>query len=93
MILAHGQPWPYTVFTGRPTVLLPNRLSDSDLERFLVGYRVSHVLVDPRVNNAIGCGTQPRDLEDQGVRSQHVESMIVFDTRPLWRAPASGLLP
>ena len=29
-ILAHGQPWPYTFFTGRPTVLLPYRLGDSD---------------------------------------------------------------
>jgi 4-amino-4-deoxy-L-arabinose transferase-like glycosyltransferase len=84
-ILAHGQPWPYTFFTGRPTVLLPYRLSDALLRQFLIEYRVSYVLYDPRDPQRRGYADQLRDLDEAGVRSQRVENLMVYDTRPLWQ--------
>jgi len=93
-ILAHGQPWPYTFFTGRPTVLLPYRLTDELLRRFLIEYRVSYVLYDPRDPQRREYADQLRDLDADGVRSQRVKSLVVYDTRPLWRdQPAGGAQP
>lgn len=86
-VLAHGQPWPYSFFTGRPSVLLPYRLDDAQLRRFLVEYRVAYVLYDPRDPQRRDYLEQLRALGDAGVRSQRVETLIVFDTRPLWRTP------
>jgi hypothetical protein len=85
-ILAHGQPWPYTFFTGRPSVLLPYRLSEDLLRRFLIEYRVSYVLYDPRDPQRREYGDQLRDLDADGVRSQRVKNLLVYDTRPLWQA-------
>ena len=84
-VLAHGQPWPYGFFTGRPMVLLPYRLSDDLLRRFLIEYRVSYVLYDPRDPQRREYGDQLRDLAEDGVRSQRVRNLQVFDTRPLWQ--------
>jgi len=84
-VLAHGQPWPYAFFTGRPVVLLPYRLSDDQLRRFLVGYRVSYVLHDPRDPQRREYADQLRDLRDGGVRWQRVENLTVYDTRALWQ--------
>ena len=84
-VLAHGQPWQYGFFTGRPMVLLPYRLSDDLLRRFLIEYRVSYVLYDPRDPQRREYADQLRDLSDDGVRSQRVRNLVVFDTRPLWQ--------
>jgi 4-amino-4-deoxy-L-arabinose transferase-like glycosyltransferase len=84
-ILAHGQPWPFTFFTGRPTVLLPYRLSDDLLRQFLIEYRVSYVLYDPRDPQRREYADQLRDLDADGVRSQRVKNLVVYDTRPLWQ--------
>jgi hypothetical protein len=84
-VLAHGQPWPYGFFTGRPMVLLPHRLRDDLLRHFLIEYRVSYVLYDPRDPQRREYGDQLRDLADDGVRAQRVRNLMVFDTRPLWQ--------
>jgi hypothetical protein len=84
-VLAHGQPWPFTFFTGRPTVLLPYRLSDDLLRQFLIEYRVSYVLYDTRDPQRRDYADQLRDLGQDGVRSQRVKNLVVYDTRPLWQ--------
>jgi len=84
-VLAHGQPWPFAFFTERPMVLLPYRLTDADLRRFLVEYRVSYVLYDPRDPQRRDYGDQLRDLEAAGVRGQRLKNLVVFDTRTLWQ--------
>lgn len=84
-VLAHGQPWPYTFFTGRPSVLLPYRLSDARLRAFLIEYRVSYLLFDPRDPQRRAYLDQLRGLGEEGVRSVRVGSLMVFDTRPLWQ--------
>jgi hypothetical protein len=84
-ILALGTPWPYTFFTGRPSVLLPYQLNDADLRRLLVTYRVSYVLHDPSDPRRRGYGEQLRALASLGVHSQRVKDLQVFDTRPLWQ--------
>lgn len=84
-VLAHGQPWPYTFFTRRPTVLLPYKLSDERLRDFLTEYRVSYVLYDPRDPQRRGYQDQLRALSSAGVRSTRVENLVVYDTRPLWQ--------
>ena len=86
MVLAHGHPWPYGFFTGRPMVLLPYRLSDDLLRQFLIEYRVSYVLYDPRDPQRREYADQLRDLSEDGVRSQRVRNLTVFDTRPLWQS-------
>jgi hypothetical protein len=83
--LALGQPWPYTFFTGRPSVLLPYQLTDQDLRRFLVEYRVSYVLHDPSDPRRRSYAEQLRALADLGVQFQRVKDLVVFDTRPLWQ--------
>ena len=89
-VLAHGQPWPYGFFTGRPMVLLPYRLSDDLLRRFLIEYRVSYVLYDPRDPQRREYADQLRDLATDGVRAQRVRNLMVFDTRSLWQAEVVG---
>ncbi|MFN8635511.1 MAG: glycosyltransferase family 39 protein [Chloroflexota bacterium] len=84
-VLALGQPWPYTFFTGRPSVLLPYRLTDERLRDFLVEYRVSYVLYDPRDPQRREYGDQLRDLSSDGVRASRLKNLQVFDTRALWR--------
>jgi hypothetical protein len=91
-VLAHGQPWPYGFFTGRPMVLLPYRLSDDLLRQFLIEYHVSYVLYDPRDPQRQEYADQLRDLSDDGVRAQRVRNLRVFDTRPLWQ-PQSVVPP
>jgi hypothetical protein len=86
-ILALGTPWPYTFFTGRPSVLLPYQLTDRDLRRFLVEYRVSYVLHDPSDPRRRRYAEQLRELAEDGVQSQRVKDLVVFDTRPLWHDP------
>lgn len=85
-VLAHGQPWLFTFFTGRPTVLLPYRLRDDLLRRFLIEYRVSYVLHDSRDPQRREYADQLRDLGSDGVRSQRVRNLTVYDTRPLWQS-------
>jgi 4-amino-4-deoxy-L-arabinose transferase-like glycosyltransferase len=89
-VLAHGQPWPYTFFTGRPSVLLPYRLSDDLLRQFLIEYRVSYVLYDPRDPQRREYADQLRDLDADGVKSQRVKNLQVYDTRPLWQSDGAG---
>jgi hypothetical protein len=84
-ILAHGQPWPFTFFTGRPTVLLPYRLSDDLLKQLLIEYRVSYVLYDPRDPQRRDYADQLRGLDADGVKMQRVKNILVYDTRPLWQ--------
>jgi 4-amino-4-deoxy-L-arabinose transferase-like glycosyltransferase len=84
MVMAHGQPWPFAFFTGRPMVLLPYRLNDANLRRFLIVYRVSYVLHDPRDPQRRDYGDQLRDLETDGVRGQRLKNLVVYDTRALW---------
>ena len=84
-VLAHGYPWPYGFFSGRPVVLLPYRLADDRLREFLTEYRVSYVLYDPRDPQRREYGDQLRDLSEDGVRSQRVRNLLVYDTRPLWQ--------
>ena len=84
-VLAHGHPWPYGFFTGRPMVLLPYRLSDDLLRQFLIEYRVSYVLYDPRDPQRREYADQLRDLAKDGVRAQRVRNLQVFDTRALWQ--------
>jgi hypothetical protein len=84
-VLAHGQPWPFAFFTGRPLVLLPYRLNDATLRRFLIEYRVSYVLHDPRDPQRREYGDQLRDLESSGVRGQRLKNLVIYDTRPLWQ--------
>jgi hypothetical protein len=84
-VLAHGQPWPYGFFTERPMVLLPYRLTDELLRRFLIEYRVSYVLYDPRDPQRREYADQLRDLDGDGVRAHRVRNLMVFDTRPLWQ--------
>ena len=88
-VLAHGQPWPYTFFTARPSVLLPYRLTDADLRRFLIEYRVAYVLHDSRDPQRREYREQLQALSSSGVQSTRVESLIVYDTRPLWQASVS----
>jgi hypothetical protein len=84
-VLAHGQPWPYAFFTRRPMVLLPYKLTDEQLRRFLIEYRVSYVLYDTRDPQRREYGDQLKDLEDNGVRSQRLRNLVVYDTRALWQ--------
>jgi len=84
-VLAHGQPWPFAFFTGRPLVLLPYRLNDAALRRFLIEYRVSYVLHDPRDSQRREYGDQLRDLESSGVRGQRLKNLVIYDTRALWQ--------
>jgi hypothetical protein len=85
VVLAHGQPWPYGFFTERPMVLLPYRLTDELLRQFLIEYRVSYVLYDPRDPQRREYADQLRDLSSDGVRAHRVRNLMVFDTRPLWQ--------
>jgi hypothetical protein len=84
-VLAHSQPWPYGFFTERPMVLLPYRLTDELLRPFLIEYRVSYVLYDPRDPQRREYADQLRDLSGDGVRAHRVRNLTVFDTRPLWQ--------
>jgi hypothetical protein len=89
-VLAHGQPWPYTLFTGRPSVLLPYRLSDDRLRDFLIEYRVAYLLFDPRDPQRRDYHDQLRDLSGLGVRSTRVGALMVFDTRPMWQGHSAA---
>ncbi|MGE3270870.1 MAG: hypothetical protein AB7P40_19105, partial [Chloroflexota bacterium] len=84
-VLAHGQPWPFALFSGRPVVLLPYELSDERFRTFLIEYRVSYILYDPRDPQRRSYRDQLDDLEDDGIQSRRIESMVIYDTRPLWQ--------
>lgn len=83
--LAHGQPWPWAFFTGRPAALLPTKLSAELLRSFLVDYRIAYVLLDTRDRDRRAYQVHLEALADTGVRAVTVGSHRVFDTRPLWR--------
>jgi hypothetical protein len=56
------------------------------LRQFLIEYRVSYVLYDPRDPQRREYADQLRDLDADGVRSQRVKNLLVYDTRPLWQS-------
>ena len=84
-VLAAADPWPFTFFTGRPSVLLPQRLTAEHLRSLLAEYRVSYLLLDPRDRPRRFYRDYLDALADQGVRSTTVGTYRFYDTRALWR--------
>jgi hypothetical protein len=83
--LAHGQPWPFTFFTGRPATLLPTKLDPELLRSFLVEYRVAYVLLDTGDRSRREYESDLEALAAEGVRETSVGRHRIFDTRSLWR--------
>ena len=83
--LAHGQPWPFTFFTGRPATLLPTKLSPERLRRFLVDYRVAYVLLDTGDHDRREYAEPLEGWRREGVTVTPVGRHRIFDTRPLWQ--------
>jgi hypothetical protein len=82
--VTHGQPWPYTFFTGRPSTLLPTKLSADRLRTFLTEYRVAYVLLDQRDRDRRDYRADLDQLADAGVTATTVASFRIYDTRSLW---------
>jgi 4-amino-4-deoxy-L-arabinose transferase-like glycosyltransferase len=83
--LAHGQPWPFTFFTGRPATLLPTKLSPERLRRFLVDYRVAYVLLDTGDHDRREYAEPLEGWRREGVTVTPVGRHRIFDTRALWQ--------
>jgi hypothetical protein len=83
-VLAHRYPWPFTLFTSRPAVLLPIPLDPDTLRSFLVEYRVNYVLLDTRDQDRRHYVDDLDELEAAGVRAVRVGPYWVFETGPLW---------
>jgi hypothetical protein len=83
-VLTHGQPWPYTFFTGRPATLLPTKLTSEALRTFLTDYRVAYVLLDQRDRDRRDYRDGLEALQDEGVTVTTLGSFRIYDTRPLW---------
>lgn len=83
-VLTHGQPWPYTFFTGRPATLLPTKLTAESLRSFVTEYRVSYVLLDLRDRDRRDYRDDLEALRPDGVTVTTVGSFRIYDTRPLW---------
>jgi hypothetical protein len=84
-VLAHAQPWPFTFFSGRPAVLLPQTLDAARLRRFLVEYRVAYLLLDPRDRERRRYQDWLDGFEAEGVAVTTLGAHRIYDTRPLWR--------
>ena len=84
-VLAHGQPWPFTFFTGRPATLLPTKLTGERLRAFVSDYRVAYVLLDTRDRDRRDYQVDLDALASVGVLANTVGSYRVYDTRALWR--------
>jgi 4-amino-4-deoxy-L-arabinose transferase-like glycosyltransferase len=82
--LAHGQPWPFTFFTGRPATLLPTRLPPERLRSFLADYRVAYVLLDTGDHDRRGYAEALEAWRREGVTVTPVGRHRIFDTRALW---------
>jgi hypothetical protein len=83
--LAHGQPWPFTFFTGRPATLLPTKLDAELLRSFVVEYRVAYVLLDTGDRSRRDYESDLEALVAEGVRETRVGRHRIFETRSLWR--------
>jgi 4-amino-4-deoxy-L-arabinose transferase-like glycosyltransferase len=90
-VLTHGQPWPYTFFTGRPATLLPTKLSGERLREFATEYHVAYVLLDLRDRDRRDYRADLEGLAGAGVRVTSVGSFRIYDTRPLWQTSAEPL--
>jgi hypothetical protein len=83
-VLTHGQPWPYTYFTGRPATLLPTKLSGEALRSFLTDYHVAYVLLDQRDRDRRDYRDDLDALTSEGLTVTTVGSFRIYDARPLW---------
>ena len=83
-VLTHGQPWPYTFFTGRPATLLPTKLTSDSLRSFLTDYQVAYVLLDLRDRDRRDYRDDLEALAPEGVTVTTVGSFRIYDARPLW---------
>ncbi|MCC7369806.1 MAG: glycosyltransferase family 39 protein [Chloroflexi bacterium] len=83
--VTHGQPWPYTFFTGRPSTLLPTKLSAERLRQFVTDYRIAFVLLDQRDRDRRDYRTDLDAWAAEGVAVQTLGSFRIYDTRALWR--------
>jgi len=84
-VLAAGQPWPVSLFTGRPTVLIPHNLNEDDLRRFIDQYRVAYFLADGRDRTRRDYRTFLENMAEEGVRPTRIGAVTAFETRALWR--------
>jgi hypothetical protein len=84
-ILAHPEPWPLTLFTGRPTALLPEGLDGRQLRRFVSQYRVAYVVVNTRDRERREYPDTLGKLTAGSDPPAAVGRYRVYDTRPLWR--------
>jgi 4-amino-4-deoxy-L-arabinose transferase-like glycosyltransferase len=84
-VVTHGQPWPYTFFTMRPSTLLPTRLASDRLRTFLTEYRVAYVLLDLRDRDRREYRADLEALSTEGVGVTAVGSFRIYDSRALWR--------
>jgi 4-amino-4-deoxy-L-arabinose transferase-like glycosyltransferase len=82
--VTHGQPWPYTFFTGRPSTLLPTKLTGDRLRTFLTEYRVAFVLLDQRDHDRRDYRADLDEMAADGVTVTTLGSFRIYDTRPLW---------
>ena len=82
--VTHGQPWPYTFFTGRPAALLPTKLTGDRLRTFLTEYQIAYVLLDQRDRDRRDYRADLDQLAGEGVTVSTVGSFRIYDTRPLW---------
>jgi len=83
-VLTHGQPWPYTFFTMRPTTLLPTKLTADRLREFLADYRVAYVLLDQRDRDRRDYRADLEALGPQGPLVASFGSFRIYDTHALW---------
>jgi hypothetical protein len=84
-VIAAGQPWPYAFLTRRPAVGLPDALTEERMRDFLVEYRVSYLIFDPRERYRRQYREYLDRLEGEGVRATRVGPLLAYDARALWR--------
>lgn len=89
-VVTHGQPWPYTFFTMRPSTLLPTKLSGEQLRQFVTEYRVAYVLLDQRDRDRRDYRADLEAMSDDGVGVTTLGSFRIYDTRALWAAQDLG---
>lgn len=83
--VTHGQPWPYTFFTMRPSTLLPTKLSADRLRAFVTEYRIAYVLLDQRDRDRREYRADLEAWAPEGVTVATVGSFRIYDTRALWQ--------
>jgi hypothetical protein len=88
-VVTHGQPWPYTFFTMRPSTLLPTKLTAERLRDFLTEYRVAYVLLDQRDHDRRDYRADLDEMGEGVVMVASFGSFRMFDTRALWTDSAS----